>query len=183
VQNPVALLPLDNNGVAVQLPSVAAGGALSVNGYLILGIGTRSNNIPSGVTAYPADPTMGEFLTTLSGTTYDSFIDTGSNGLFFPSPSSPTLPDCLVYPGWYCPNSTQTLTAANMGYQGSPSGTVSFQIANFDSLISSPNYVFSNIGGNNAVFDWGLPFHFGRTVYVGIEGTGSSLGVGPYWAY
>ncbi len=184
VQNPVSLLPLDNNGVAVQLPSVAAGGALSINGYLILGIGTRSNNIPSGVTAYPADPNVGEFTTTLSGTTYPSFIDTGSNGLFFPSPSPAVLPECVAFPGWYCPSSTQTLTATNRGYAGSPSGTVSFQIANFDSLIFSPNYVFSNIGGSNVgQFDWGLPFHFGRTVYIGIENTPSSLGTGPYWAY
>ncbi len=55
VQNPVALLPVDNNGVIVQLPSVPSSGAPSVNGYLVLGIGTRSNNVPSGVTAYAAD--------------------------------------------------------------------------------------------------------------------------------
>jgi len=200
VQNPVALLPLDNNGVAVQLPSVAAGGAISVNGYLILGIGTRSNNIPSGVTVYPANPSgsiplpgglsleQGEFITLFNGITYPSFIDTGSNGLFFPSPTFNPIPTCS-YPdlAWYCPDPTQpplSFSATNEGYTGSPSGTVSFQIANFDSLMSSPNYVFSNIGGTNiGQFDWGLPFHFGRRVYIGIEDTGSSLGTGPYWAY
>lgn len=44
VQNPVALFPTDNNGVVIQLPAVPAGGAVSVTGSLIYGIGTQSNN-------------------------------------------------------------------------------------------------------------------------------------------
>ena len=44
VQNPVALFPTDNNGVVIQLPAVPAGGAVSVTGSLIFGIGTQSNN-------------------------------------------------------------------------------------------------------------------------------------------
>ena len=180
VQNPVALLPVDNNGVIVQLPSVSFSGSPSVNGYLVLGIGTRSNNAPSAVTAYAAD-SYGNIITSFNGSDHWSFIDTGSNGLFFPSSS---LPDCTYYPGWYCPSSTQNLAATNRGASGAPSGVISFQIANFDSLLASPvNNVFANIGGYNVDFDWGLPFHLGRNVYIGIEGTTSSLGTGPYWAY
>jgi hypothetical protein len=180
----VALLPVDNNGVIVQLPSVPASGSASVNGYLVLGIGTRSNNAPSGVTAYAAN-SIGNFITTFDGSNYSGFIDTGSNGLFFPSPSAGTLPDC-AFPdsAWYCPPSTQDLSATNKGATGAPSGVVSFQIANFDSLLASPvNNVFADIGGNNVDFDWGLPFHLGRNVYIGIEGKASSLGTGLYWAY
>jgi hypothetical protein len=45
--------------------------------------------------------------------------------------------------------------------------------------------VFSNIGGSTPdKFIWGLPFYFGRNVYVGIEGKPpSSLGSGPFFAY
>jgi hypothetical protein len=182
VQNPVGLLPQDNNGVIVQLPSVPSGGSPSVNGTLVLGIGTQSNNAPSGVTGYAADQ-FGNFITTFNGTSYNSsFIDSGSNGLFFPSTRQ--LPNCSDNPEWFCPSSTVPLSATNMGASGSPSGVVSFQIGNFDTLINSPNNVFNDIGGAEpGMFDWGLPFFFGRNVYVGLEGTRSSLGTGPYWAY
>ena len=183
VQNPVGLLPQDNNGVIVQLPSVPSGGSPSVNGTLVLGIGTQSNNVPSGgVIAYAADKQTGYFSTDFNGT-ITSFIDTGSNGLFFPSTSQ--LPNCSDSPDWFCPSSTVNLSATNKGASGSPSGVVSFQIGNFDTLISSPsNNVFNDIGGaEQGMFDWGLPFFFNRNVYVGLEGTRSSLGTGPYWAY
>jgi hypothetical protein len=183
VQNPVARLPLDNNGVVVQLPAVAQGGAVSANGSLIFGIGTRDNNIPvSGVVTYPADK-YGAFITAIDNVIYgDSFLDTGSNGIFF---SSTTLPDCPSdYSGWYCPSSPVSLLASTSGYSGSPSTTVSFTIDNTISLLSGSNMVFSNLGGSLfGSFDWGLPFFLGRTVYVGLNGTSSTLGTGPYWAY
>jgi hypothetical protein len=184
VQNPVALLPLDNNGVIVKLPSVPSGGSRSVNGALVLGIGTRSNNVPPKVTTYPANQ-AGEFITTFNSNTYSSFIDSGSNGLFFPSPSSGLLPDCPPPDsGFYCPSVIRSFSATNTGAFGSPSGEVSFRIDNFDRLVSSSNNVFSDIGGDNVgEFDWGLPFYLGREVYLGIDGTASSLGNGPYWAY
>ena len=99
VQNPVALLPQDNNGVIVQLPSVPLGGSPSVNGSLVLGIGTQSNNMPSGVTTYAADQS-GEFTTMFNGTSLHGFIDSGSNGLFFPSTSLlPNCPSTLIQTG------------------------------------------------------------------------------------
>jgi hypothetical protein len=183
VKNPVSLLPLDNNGFIVQfLTTVPPGGLSSVNGNLILGIGTRSNNTPpAGITVYPADPTDGEFITVFNGSTYsDSFIDSGSNGLFFPNTLS--LPTCDS-DNWFCPTSIQSLSATTKGYTGSGSGTVSFQIGDSDTLFKSSNKVFIELGGPNTSFDWGLPFFLGRSVYVGIDGQTSSLGTGPYWAY
>jgi hypothetical protein len=184
VRNPVALLPQDNNGVIVELPAIPLGGATSVNGYLVLGIGTRTNNVPSAVKTYAANR-YGEFTTKFNGTSYGSFVDTGSNGLFFPSPSSTALPDCASpNSDWFCPLSTKKFSAVNTGSSGSPSGIVSFQIGNFDGLMASPNNVFAEIGGNVAGnFDWGLPFYFGRNVFIGLEGMESSLGRGSYWAY
>ncbi len=184
VQNPVALLPEDNNGVVVQFPSVPLNGAPSADGTLLLGIGTRSNNVPAAVTTYAANG-FGEFITIFNGAVYSSFIDTGSNGLFFPPPSGSLLPDC-AFPNsaWFCPSSTLDLSATTIAATGSPSGVASFQIGNFIGLIASSNMVFSDIGGNSPVeFQWGLPFFLGRTVYVGLEGKTSSIGSGLYWAY
>lgn len=185
VPNPVALLPQDNNGFIVQLPSVPLGGSPSVNGNLVLGIGTQSNNMPSTVTTYAANQ-YGEFSTNLNGRSFQSFIDSGSNGLFFTPFSASQLPECHPpYSAWFCPLSTISLSATNTGAFGSPSGVILFQIGNFNNLINSSNNVFAEIGGNSGGFgfDWGLPFFFGRNVYVGIEGRESSLGSGPYWAY
>jgi len=187
VPNPAAVLPDDNNGVIVQLPSLPAGGATSVNGQLVLGIGTRLNNTPSGVTAYGANQ-IAQFTTEFSGRSYSSYIDSGSNGLFFSPPDSSPIPNCdSPNSSWFCPSSKLSLSATNTGDGGTPSGEVAFHIDNFTNLINSGNIVFADIGANFSVyhspFDWGLPFFFGRNVFVGFDGRSSSLGDGPYWAY
>jgi len=190
VINPVAALPADgdNNGVLVLLPSVALGGVPSVSGGLIIGIGTQTNNQPATATGYPADPTYGEFTTSFGGNTFTDggFIDSGSNGLYFDA-STRLITQCSKYSnasGYFCPSTTLSLSATNSGYTGSPSGTVNFEIGNVSDLFNTSNNVFSEFGGySQGEFDWGLPFFFGKEVFVGIEGTTSSLGTGPYWAY
>lgn len=185
VKNPVSMLTIDYNGFIVQLPAVATGGATSADGFLILGIGTRSNNTVAGITAaYPTDST-GLFTTEHDGNTYSSsFMDTGSNGLYFDS----SIRQCTsgTAAGWYCPTTTQSLSATLAGY------TASFSIGNastiFNSYYYSPYYnVFGELGapyGASGYFDWGLPFYLGRSVYVVIDGnTVSGIGTGPSLAY
>lgn len=187
VPNPIARLPVDNNGVIVDLPTVQPGGQRSASGSLILGIDTRSNNGSTGVTAYAADPRTGEIRTSFGGVTGGGFLDTGSNGLFFAPPSSGALPPCPApAASWYCPAQTTSLSATNAGVSGSPSGPVTFAIGNAMDLFGSTNAVFSELGGpspQGSGFDFGLPFFFGQSVFIGVEGTSSSLGTGPYVAY
>jgi Protein of unknown function (DUF3443)/Bacterial Ig-like domain (group 2) len=185
VTNPVAKLPTDNNGVIVELPSVRSSGTPSVNGILVLGIDTQPNNASSGVIKYSTDG-FGDFVTILNDVSYPSFIDSGSNGMFFTTPSTGLLPNCTLNPGWFCPSSVTTLSATNADASLPPvSSNILFQIGNFDNLASSStNNVFSNIGAAApGLFDWGLPFYLGRSVYVGIDGMSSNLGPGPYFAY
>ena len=190
LQNPVWTFPQDNNGFLIVLPQIAEGGAASVSGSMIFGIGTQSDNALGSAQAQAADG-FGNFTTTFNGTKYSSsFIDSGSNGLFFLDSATTGLPDCSRQEaGFYCPASTTSLTAINSGPNPIASATtvsanVAFSVANAVTLFSSGNNAFNDVGGSNpGAFDWGLHFFFGRTVFVGIEGQRSAAGTGPYWAY
>lgn len=186
VVNPVTLFATDNNGVIVELPSVPGGAAASVTGSLVFGINTQSNNQLGSTTVYTADPTSGNFSTTFQGNAYTdaAFIDSGSNGYFFAS----NITQCSsnVAPGFYCPSSTENLSATTVG-MNQASGTVDFSVANAGNLFANTDdYAFGDLGGtytgNPVEFDWGLPFFFGRNVYVAIEGQNAPGGA-PYWAY
>ncbi|HUC29833.1 MAG TPA: DUF3443 domain-containing protein [Candidatus Acidoferrum sp.] len=183
VQNPVAMFASDNNGIVLQLPAVTAPES-GLNGSLVFGIGTQSNNALGGATVYTVDQ-FGNFTTTYKGTAYsNSFVDSGSNGYFFLSSGATGIPDCSMDTSFYCPASTQKLSATNQGANGG-SGSVSFSVANAQSLFANTGAsTFNNLGGpGSGGFDWGLPFFFGRNVFVGIEGKTSPGGTGPYWAY
>jgi hypothetical protein len=196
VANPVSMFPVDNNGVIVQLPSVPSAGAPSVAGSLIFGIDTQSNNQLGSATVLPADNNNGTIVAVFpaNGTSYrGSFIDSGSNGIFFLSSSSSGMPTCSGangMQGFYCPSSTMSFTAANEGANGSPVAPFNFSIANASSLFSGNNFAFGDLGGpaftgsgHSVGFDWGLSFFFGRGVYTAIEGSITSHGTGPYFAY
>lgn len=186
VTNPVALLPSDNNGVLIQLPAIDPRGATNVIGSLVLGIGTRANNALGSAQAYGVD-SSGDFTTVFNGQTYlHSFIDSGSNFFFFGTTALPTCPN-MGESGFYCPASTQSLTAVNLGTNGT-SGSVTFSVANAHTQFTSNTAAtaFSNVAGTfpgGTGFDWGLPFFFGRNVFSAIEGASTPAGTGPYVAY
>jgi hypothetical protein len=193
VKNPVAGLPVDNNGVIVELSPVSAGGAPSVTGTLVFGIGTQSNNGLGGATVLSLDPEFLTFTTTYDGRSYPfSFIDSGSNALYFLDKAITGVSNCPANgaaPGFYCPPQTLNLTATNLGINGA-SSSVTFQVANADTLFTNPNdFAFGDLCGpsgstaSTEYFDWGLPFFFGRNVFTAIEGTAAPGGQTPYFAY
>ena len=185
VVNPVALFSTDNNGVLIELPA-ASGPETSLSGSLIFGIGTQSNNALGAAKVYPVDE-YGNFVTTFNSQTYNqSFIDSGSNGLFFLGTGTTGLPACADADYFYCPSTTQTFSATNSGPTGTPSAAVSFSVANADNLFNdNPNAtVLGQLAGPNSLgFDWGLPFFYGRNIFTAIEGSSTPGGTGPYWAY
>jgi len=186
VTNPVAAFATDNNGVIVQLPAVPDGGSLSVNGAMVFGIGTQSNNGLGSATVYAVN-NSGDITTVYNGTSYpNSFIDSGSNGLFFLTSSSTGVPTCSgQLNSWYCPsNPPQNFSACNQGTNMSTPVTVNFSLEDATTLFNTSNTAFSTLGGPYSQgFDWGLPFFYGRNVFTAIEGSNTPAGAGPYFAY
>ncbi len=187
LQNPVGMFSVDNNGVIIALPSVPATGSVSVSGFMIFGIGTQGNNGLGSAQVIPVDSNTGNFTTLLNQVPYiNSFIDSGSNALFFADTSIASC-NSITASGFYCPASMQNLTATNQGTGGAAS-VVNFQVANADSLFTAnpEGFAFGNLAGTNSdmtSFDWGLPFFFGHNVFAAIEGQNTPAGPGPYMAY
>lgn len=204
VTNPVVLFPKDNNGVIVELPA-SSGSEMSMTGSLVFGIGTESNNqLSSSATVLTS--VCDDLTTSFDGQTFGitdastcagpgSFIDSGSNGLFFPN--VPNIPRCSSntpsgnLSGFYCPSSTESFSATNEGQNGA-SLSSSFSVANaeqlFNSMSTAPYAVQPALDGINPSgygFDWGLPFFYGQNVYVAIDGQTQPAGAppAPWWAY
>lgn len=216
VRNPVSLFATDNNGVILELPAVASGGATGASGGLVFGIGTESNNgLSSGATvltldANESDPAWLGMTTVYNGVSYPnstdalgSFLDSGSNGIFFLDQPTSGISSCG---DWYCPASTESLTAVNQATEGN-SREVQFDVADADTMFGNnggANNAYSDLAGPNTdgtpdsqtqvadgYFDWGLTFFYGRNVYTAIwnvtppssPASGGSVPAGPFWAY
>jgi hypothetical protein len=186
-QNPVWHFPMDNNGAIVVLRPVDPAGAALVGGALVFGIDTQSNNRLGSAKVLNVDPGLGTFTTIYNTQSLPaSFIDSGSNGLFFPDSSLPLCTGALA-PGFYCPTALQTRSATLQSVTGA-TNSVSFNVANANSLLTNnATFVaFASLAGSNPLagsFDWGLPFFYGRSVFVAIEGQSTSSGPGPFVAY
>ena len=180
VTNPVTMFTStkDNNGTLLQLPAISASGVASATGYLAFGIGTQTDNGIGNATilslsgTQPQDQQPMYLTTSFNGTNnIDGIIDSGSNAYFF---ADSQIPQCTTYAPFYCPSTTQSLSATNTG--GSSPSTVSFQVADFNTLAASMFYAYNDVGGaaptvnGTTYFDWGLPFFYGRTVYTLIDG-------------
>jgi len=190
VAHPVASFPTDNNGVIIQLPCVPAQGSPLVHGVMIFGIGTEANNGLGSAQPLPLD--LDGFVTTdypEGGSPYTSYLDSGSNALFFLNSATTGISPCPSkgLSQFYCPSSTISRTAEILSSAGA-GVPIMFSVTNAAILPASSN-AFSNLAGpmqgfpsNPQVpgFDWGLPFFFGRSVYTGIS---DQSGAGAYFAF
>jgi len=195
VTNPVVGFTTDNNGVIIEMQSVD-GESATASGSMIFGIGTESNNALGSAKVYTLNDN-GFFTADFNSQTLtESFIDSGSNGYFFPDASITQCPGNSIAPGFYCPANTVSLSAQNVGGNGA-TGTVNFSVDNAvnDFNNFSSDTAFANLAGPNGGtncgngsacgFDWGLPFFFGRNVFVSIDGQAVPSGApaAPWWAY
>ncbi len=190
VPNPVSLFSGDNNGVLIQMPTVPQGGSPTASGSLIFGIGTESNNALGSAVVYTVPDSgtdAGNVTSTYKGVNYSgSFVDSGSNGLFFLDSATTGIPTCSSpNQDWYCPSTSPMNLSATIQGTNNASTTINFTIENADTLFNNTNdTAYSTLSGTNpGSFDWGLPFFYGRNVYVAIENMSTSGGTGPYLAF
>ena len=199
VGNPAAFFAQDNNGVILQLPAVAPTGAATVDGNLVFGIGTQTNNTLSAtVIGVPATgTTAGSFTAVYNGVALpDSFIDSGSTGLFFDDAGITQCASDGVAPGFYCPGSASMLSempiAVVISGSNGVSAAIGATVANAEFLFSQPSTdvlgAFGNLAGPAGAslpdsFDFGVPFFFGRSVFTAFEQRTTPAGDGPYFAF
>ena len=189
VTNPVALFAADNNGVIVSLPNLQnANGDASVQGTLYFGINTQADNtLPAASLTVLETDASGDFSATLNGaaTPLPSWIDSGADAYEFDDPSIPTCPG-PAFVGYYCPATAPLpLFAINTGAGGNSTGSsVQFALADPNSFVSGA-VAFIDLGGGagSMTFIWGMPYFYGRPIYVGLEGRAAGSYTGPYFAY
>ncbi|WP_233865253.1 DUF3443 domain-containing protein [Paraburkholderia adhaesiva] len=186
VANPVPHFPVDNNGVILQMQPLSYNGASSATGTLVFGINTQSNNALNAAQRFQTT-SVGDFSATFNNRLVGTFLDSGSNALFF---TLNTLPQCGGSLGtFYCPLSPQSFTAALTGVDGS-SGSATFSVVSAAALFgangNNGNFAFNDLAGqfgSASTLDLGLPFFYGRYVYVGQDMTATGGTKPPFVAF
>jgi len=189
VTNPVTMFATDNNGIIVNLPNLKnANGDATVQGELIFGIATQTNNgLPAtGLTVLGTDAS-GDFKATYytSTTVLPALIDSGTDSYAF---NDPALAVCSSgsFVGYYCPvGAPLARSAVNSGVgANNASSTVDFAIQDPTTFVANATAFTGLAGGpGSSHFFWGMPFFYGRQVYVGIEARVAGIYTGPYYAY
>ncbi len=186
VANPVPHFAVDNNGVIVEMAPVSYSGATSGSGTLVFGIGTQSNNALNASQRFQTN-TSGDITGTFNGRTLTTFLDSGSNALFF---NDSSLSQCGGVLGtFYCLPSPQTFSASLAGSDGS-TGSTSFGVVSAATLLgtngNNGNYALNDLAGQFGGLpdlDLGLPFFYGRYIYVGADLTQTGGTQQPYVAF
>jgi hypothetical protein len=191
VPNPVTRFAADNNGIIIDLPTVAPAGAVTLSGQLIFGIDTQSDNQSGTQTVLTLDGNA-ELLMTFNGQTLaNSFIDSGSNGIYFADSSIVT---CTMtgLTTFYCPANTLTLGLSIQGANGVMVNNLTFNVGDTQAIVSTaptdtynvlPQLAGTLPAGNAGSFDYGLAFFYGKRIAVAVEGNKTSVGTGPYIAF
>lgn len=64
--------------------------------------------------------------------------------------------------------------------------SLNFDVGNAETMVSNGAYAMNDFaaqGGSANIFDWGLPFFYGRSIFTAIAGTANSGGTGPFFAF
>ena len=196
-----------NNGLVLVMPAVTNPGAATASGELIFGVDTifssssalSSNTVPPAAkkVMLGADP-INHLDSYLNITTQlvlgptpqifnGSYLDTGTNGMFF-NDSSNSIPKCLNST-WYCPKTILNLNAvlSDGGSTSLNQVNLQFQVGNAEAIFSTSNTAFANASGaaptGSTDFAWGMPFFYGKRVYMSIWDITSFSSPTPWYAW
>jgi hypothetical protein len=219
VSNPVIFFAGDNNGVNLTMSSVGATGATTGSGTLTIGIGTQTDNALSSsakVFGLSLDTIGGQPFSTIlatypatTGKTYPALVDSAEFFNYFldaktvaAAPAGVGIANCTTpYAAYYCTSSASPVSLPFTAQDNSSdSAPASVAIGDGTALLSSSvakgggNTAFSNLTGGAATAGndfviLGMPFFYGRTVYIGIAGQVPPAGVSKssaaagYWAF
>jgi Protein of unknown function (DUF3443) len=189
VTNPVAMFSADNNGIIVNLPNLQnANGDVSVQGEVIFGIGTQTDNaLPAtGLNILGAD-SNGFFTAIYNGgnVVLPALIDSGTDSFSF---DDPTIAVCAsgAFVGYYCPAiAPQSVFVISSGVGVNNAGnTVTFAIADPNTFVVNAA-AFGGLagGGGSSKFTFGMPFFYGRKIYFAIDQRVAGTYTGPFYAY
>jgi hypothetical protein len=223
VYNPVATFGQDypaqkkrhNNGVVVVLPMVPFPGASTATGEVIFGIDTSDTDLDAANNMRPTTATQVRLGTEPANSSYlnitttynetpvtNSYLDTGTNGLFFSDNSSPLVTVCEGST-WYCPfgsllkkadlcdgdNSNPPLSPSPLCDASNPlrnTVRVFFTLDNAEAMFSTANTAFAGLAGAppiaGSAFAWGLPFFYGRRVFLSMWRQTSPVST-PWYAW
>ena len=215
VSNPVAFFNGDDkNGVMLTMNSVGPSGAATASGTLYFGIGTQTDNaLSSSAKPYALSSNVfsGEVYTSIeaayNSVTYPALLDSAESINFFLDSATVAaysagagISNCQANNGvnYYCTSSAVSLPFTAQDTSGD-SASQTLSIGNGATLYNSSvaeggtNTAFSNLAGGLALAQdyviLGMPFFYGKTVYVGIAGKVAPSGVPAsavdfgYWAF
>lgn len=182
VKNPIPKFATDNNGFLIELPAVNQAGAISIDGTLTFGVGTQANNRFSSGNLLQPDLSH-NFKTTVGTRSWtSSFIDTGSNGYYFDYTGLAPCDSPASH--FYCPGPQLTLGTKLEGDNHKPFDT-SVVVTNALPMFTTPlKAALPTLAGPinlSNTFDYGLPFFYGRRVFVTIDAMNSVIGIGPMY--
>lgn len=189
LKNPVSLFATDNNGLLIDLPAVGTASSAGLSGSLFFGVATQANNQLAAAKILAVD-SVGYITAALSPPGShplffsNTIIDSGSNGFYF---DAAAMPICAGadYSGFYCPASQTSLSATLSGDNGQ-NASLTFSIDNARTLFNTGNVVLPALAGpfgHPASFDFGLPFFYGRRVFIGIEGPTPGAAAPAFYAF
>jgi len=184
VPNPISRFATDNNGSVIVFPAVDAQGVANVAGQLIFGIGTQSNNALGTATVIPTD-VYGQFTATVNSHTFSkSYLDSGSNSIYF---SGISIPTCSSNAAFYCPTAALNYGMVLTSNIGTATLSSTLNINNAETMLSAnggTGYALPGLAGPGFTtgLDLGLPFFYGKRVFTAIAGAVTPGGTGPYIA-